>query len=161
MRHYDFSPLYRSSIGFDRVANLLDSMVGAEQVKPAYPPYNIEQKSDDEYRITMAVAGFDQSELTVEAEQNKLTITGKKSDKEDDVNYLHRGIAARNFERRFELADHVRIESATYKNGLLHIDLLRELPEVMKPRTIAIQSEQAQENDRTATKLEQVKQNAA
>lgn len=157
MRHYDFSPLYRSSIGFDRVANLLEGLVGTEQAKPSYPPYNIEQKSDDEYRITMAVAGFDQSELTVEAEQNKLTVTGNKADKEDNRNYLHRGIAARNFERRFELADHVRIDSAAYKNGLLHIDLVRELPEVMKPRTIAIQSEEPQ----VAEKLEEVKQDAA
>lgn len=141
MRAYNLSPLYRSTVGFDRVANMLDNLVDAEPSKTNYPPYNIEQKSDDEYRITLAVAGFAQSELTIEAEHNQLTVSGKKSDQENEVNYLHHGIATRNFERRFELADHVKVAGANYSNGLLHIDLVRELPEVMKPRAIEISND--------------------
>ncbi|GAB1257966.1 Hsp20 family protein [Aurantivibrio plasticivorans] len=139
MRNFDLSPFYRSSIGFDRIANLLDGYT-AERNQPNYPPYNIELSSEDHYRISMAVAGFSESELSIEVEQNQLVVRGKKTEEESDVQYLHQGIAKRNFERAFRLADHVRVDNAKYENGLLHINLVRELPEVMKPRTIEIQS---------------------
>ncbi|WP_295803511.1 Hsp20 family protein [uncultured Microbulbifer sp.] len=138
MRTLDLSPLYRSAIGFDRMANLLDSMSSAEQNQPAYPPYNIELTGEDAYRISMAVAGFDDSELDIQMEQNRLTVSGQKPAEETSRNFLHRGIAARNFERRFQLADHVRVTGAQLANGLLHIDLVREIPEAMKPRKIEI-----------------------
>ncbi|GAA6152092.1 Hsp20 family protein [Pseudoteredinibacter isoporae] len=138
MRNFDLSPLYRSSIGFDRMANILDSLTATEQNQPSYPPYNIELTGDDQYRITMAVAGFAEAELGIEVEENKLTIAGKKEAAKEEKTYLHQGIAARNFERRFQLADHVRVEHAHMENGLLHIDLRREIPEAMKPRSIAI-----------------------
>ena len=138
MRNFDFSPLYRSAIGFDRMANLLDSLSRAEQNQPSYPPYNIELTGEDKYRITMAVAGFDQSELTIEVNQNNLTVSANKQGDEQQRTYLHQGIAARSFERRFQLADHVQVQSAHYENGLLHIDLQRIIPESMKPRTIPI-----------------------
>lgn len=141
MRSFDLTPLYRSSIGFDRMANLLDSVMRTEQSQPSYPPYNIELTGEDQYRISMAVAGFDQSELTIEAKQNTLTVTGKKPGEQQERTFLHRGIAARDFERRFQLADHVRVVTATMENGLLHIELVREVPEAMKPRTIEITSE--------------------
>src|SRR5690606_22328814 len=138
MRNFDFSPLYRSAIGFDRMANLLDSLSRTEQNQPSYPPYNIELTGEDKYRITMAVAGFDQSELTIEVNQNNLTVSANKTADEEQRTYLHQGIAARSFERRFQLADHVQVQSANYENGLLHIDLQRIIPESMKPRTIPI-----------------------
>ncbi|OZY85940.1 heat-shock protein IbpA [Cellvibrio mixtus] len=138
MRNFDFTPLYRSAIGFDRMANLLDNLSRAEQNQPSYPPYNIELTGEDKYRITMAVAGFDQSELTIEVNQNNLTVSANKAGEEQQRTYLHQGIAARSFERRFQLADHVQVQSAHYENGLLHIDLQRIIPESMKPRTIPI-----------------------
>ncbi len=138
MRNFDFTPLYRSAIGFDRMANLLDSLSRAEQNQPSYPAYNIELTGEDKYRITMAVAGFDQSELTIEVNQNHLTVSTNKTADEQQRTYLHQGIAARSFERRFQLADHVQVKSANYENGLLHIDLQRVIPESMKPRTIPI-----------------------
>lgn len=138
MRNFDFTPLYRSAIGFDRMANLLDNLSRAEQNQPSYPPYNIELTGEDKYRITMAVAGFDQAELTIEVNQNNLTISANKAGDEQQRTYLHQGIAARSFERRFQLADHVQVKSAHYENGLLHIDLQRVIPESMKPRTIPI-----------------------
>ncbi|WP_226662243.1 Hsp20 family protein [Microbulbifer aggregans] len=139
MRSLDLSPLYRSAIGYDRLANLLDSMASTEQNQPAYPPYNIELTGEDAYRISMAVAGFDEAELDIQLEQNRLTVSGQKpGNNESSRNFLHRGIAARNFERRFQLADHVRVTDAQLVNGLLHIDLVREIPEAMKPRKIEI-----------------------
>jgi len=135
--NFDFTPLYRSSIGFDRVASLLDSL-STEQNQPSYPPYNIELTGEDQYRISMAVAGFAEAELNIEMEQNKLTITGKRVTEKEQKTFLHQGIAERNFERRFQLADHVRVEHAQIENGLLHIELRREIPEAMKPRTIEI-----------------------
>ncbi|MCV6623060.1 MAG: Hsp20 family protein [Cellvibrionaceae bacterium] len=138
MRNFDLTPLYRSSIGFDRMANILDSLSATEQNQPSYPPYNIELTGEDKYRITMAVAGFSEAELGIEVEENKLSISGKKEPSTEDKTYLHQGIAARNFDRRFQLADHVRVEHAHMENGLLHIDLRREIPEAMKPRSIAI-----------------------
>ena len=138
MRNFDLTPLYRSSIGFDRVAGLLDSLSRNEQSQPSYPPYNIELTGEDHYRISMAVAGFDRAELNIEVNQNNLTVSGNKGTDDKSRTYLHQGIAARNFERRFQLADHVRVESAAVENGLLHVDLVRELPEAIKPRTIDI-----------------------
>lgn len=138
MRTFDFSPLYRSAIGFDRVASLLDSLSRTEQSQPSYPPYNIELTGEDHYRISMAVAGFDRSELNIEVNQNNLTVSGNTQADKQERTYLHQGIAARNFERRFQLADHVRVQAASFENGLLHIDLVREVPEAIKPRTIEI-----------------------
>ena len=141
MRHVDFSPLYRSTVGFDRLFTMLDTLSQPDQAQ-TYPPYNIERTGEATYRITMAVAGFDETELSLEAHAHVLTVKGEKS---DDVNegseYLYRGIAKRAFERRFQLADHVEVQSASLKNGLLHIDLLRNIPEAMKPRKIAIAAE--------------------
>lgn len=132
----DFSPFYHSAIGFDRMASLLDSV--ARDAKPSYPPYNIEQVDENEYRISMAVAGFTEAELDITSEQNTLLISGKQSDEDDSRNYLHRGIAARNFERKFQLAEHVKVVAANLENGLLHVELKREVPEAMKPRKISI-----------------------
>jgi molecular chaperone IbpA len=140
MRSFDLNPLYRSTVGFDRMFNLLDSVGGVETSAPTYPPYNIERTGENEYRVTMAVAGFGEDDLSIEAKENTLTVKGeKKSETEEKENqFLYRGIAARAFERRFQLADHVEVKGATLENGLLHIDLVREIPEAMKPRTVAI-----------------------
>lgn len=138
MRSFDFAPLYRSTIGFDRLASVLDNLSRSEQNQPSYPPYNIEVTGEDHYRISMAVAGFMDSEISINVDQNKLTVSGQKGADDKQRQYLHQGIAERNFERRFQLADYVRVESATMENGLLHVDLVREIPEAMKPRTIAI-----------------------
>lgn len=143
MTTFDLSPLFRTSVGFDRLASLLNSAHRLEQVG-GYPPYNIVSKGENEYRVTMAVAGFAEDELTITTEMNQLTVKGEKAEEQDseDTQFLHRGIATRSFERRFNLADHVRVVGARLDNGLLHIDLERELPEVMKPRSIEIQSGQ-------------------
>ena len=133
---FDLTPLYRTGVGFDRLAKMLDEVNTVDA--PTYPPYNIERTGDDTYRITMAVAGFTPDELAIEVKSHALTVTGEKADRSEQVNFLHRGIAARNFERRFQLADHVEVTGAEIENGLLHIDLKRELPEAMKPRTIKI-----------------------
>ncbi|MEM1198430.1 MAG: Hsp20 family protein [Pseudomonadota bacterium] len=136
---FDFAPLYRSTVGFDRLANMLDQAAGVE-ANTGYPPYNIERTSADEYRITMAVAGFGESDLNIEIKEHTLTVSGKKGDepKAEGVQLLHRGTATRSFERRFQVADHVEVTGAGLENGLLHITLKRELPEAMKPRTIEI-----------------------
>ncbi len=138
MRTFDFAPLYRSTIGFDHLTSLLDSISQREQSQPSYPPYNIELLDKDQYRITMAVAGFVQEDLDVQSEQQTLRVRGKKSDEPGQKNYLHQGIAAREFERVFQLADHVKVTAARLENGLLHIDLRREIPEAMKPKQIPI-----------------------
>jgi molecular chaperone IbpA len=138
MRHIDFTPLYRSTVGFDRLFNLLDSVSGYDQGPTAYPPYNIERLGENEYRITMAVAGFGQDELRVDVKEQTLTVAGEKKPEDKEREFLHRGIAARTFERRFQLADHVEVKGADLKDGLLHIDLVRNVPERLKPRTIAI-----------------------
>jgi len=138
MRHYDFSPLYRSTVGFDRFASLLDQVTAADASANNYPPYNIERTDEDTYRITLAVAGFSEDELNIEAKDGQLIVSGKKVPAEGEVNYLHRGIAERAFERRFQLADHVRATGAITENGLLHVDLVREVPEALKPKTIQI-----------------------
>ncbi|ACI59355.1 molecular chaperone IbpA [Rhizobium leguminosarum] len=133
---FDFAPLYRSSIGFDRVFSLLNNPQRLQAVD-AWPPYDILKVGDNEYRIVMAVAGFEDGDLDITQERNVLHVKGGKAD-DTKAEYLHRGIATRGFERRFELADHVSVENASLKNGLLHIDLKREIPEAMKPRKIAI-----------------------
>lgn len=138
MNAFDFSPLYRSTIGFDRMVDTLDTLSHSDSAQTGYPPYNIELTGDDSYRITMAVAGFKQSELNIEVDQNKLTVTGSRETLKKEPHYLHQGISNQDFERRFQLADHVNIEGASFENGLLHIDLQREIPEAMKPRTIEI-----------------------
>ena len=137
MRNFDLSPLYRSGIGFDRLASMLDAASRNEQ-QPSYPPYNIELTGENAYRISMAVAGFSQDELEILSESGNLVIRGQKAEEQVERQYLYQGIAARNFERRFQLADHVRVESATIADGLLHVDLVREIPEAMKPRRIEI-----------------------
>lgn len=139
MTTFDFSPLFRTAIGFDRMASQLNSAVSNDS--GGYPPYNIEVREENAYRITMAVAGFAESELDIVSEQNVLKISGKQAESEDDgQDYLYRGIANRAFERRFQLAEHVHVNDARLENGLLHIDLVREVPEAMKPRKIEIQS---------------------
>ena len=136
MRHFDFSPLYRSTIGFDRIAQLLDSMGSVDE--GAYPPYNIERLGENESRITMAVAGFADNEIKIEVKEQSLTVRGEKAPDDKERHFLHRGIAARSFERRFQLADYVEVKGADLRDGLLHVDLQRNIPERMKPRTIPI-----------------------
>ena len=135
----DFSPLYRSFIGFDHLAGLIDKASRADK-QSAYPPYNIELLAEDKYRITMAIAGFVEEELDIESKESALIVTGTKTPttNEKERNFLHQGIAERNFERKFQLGDHVKIIGANLENGLLHIDLEREIPEALKPRKIAI-----------------------
>ena len=137
MRTYDFTPLYRSGVGFDRLAQLFDDAQRA-QAAPSYPPYNIELIADDKYRITMAVAGFDRAELDIETERETLKIVGRKREDDSQRTFLHRGIAGRDFEHRFQLADHLKVVDAQIDNGLLYIDLVREVPEALKPRKIVI-----------------------
>jgi molecular chaperone IbpA len=140
MRQIDFSPLYRSTIGFDRLAQLLDTVAGLDNEVAGYPPYNIERLADNEYRITMAVAGFGEDEIKIEVKESTLSVRGEKKLEEKERRFLHRGIAQRSFERRFQLADYVEVKGAELKDGLLHIDLVRDLPERMKPRQIPIGS---------------------
>lgn len=132
----DFSPLYHSTIGFDRMASLLDSVT--RDAKPGYPPYNIEQIDENQYCISMAVAGFSEADLDISSEQNTLVISGRQPQDGAERNYLHRGIAARSFERKFQLAEHVKVVSARLEHGLLHVALEREVPEAMRPRKIPI-----------------------
>jgi len=139
MRHFDLSPLYRSTVGFDRLFNLLDQATSNETA-PSYPPYNIERTAENAYRITIAVAGFGEGDLSIESKENALTVKGEKQLVEgaEKREVLHQGIAARAFERRFQLADYVQVTGASLENGLLHIDLVREIPEAKKPRQIPI-----------------------
>ncbi|WP_315925357.1 Hsp20 family protein [Mesorhizobium sp. SP-1A] len=145
MRHVDFSPLYRSTVGFDRLFTMLDSLAQPEGAQ-TYPPYNIERTGENSYRISMAVAGFSDDEISIEAHRNVLTVKGERKEEGDKEGseLLYRGIASRSFERRFQLADHVDVVGATLKNGLLHIDLKRNIPEELKPRKIAISSASAE-----------------
>ena len=138
MRTYDFTPLFRSTVGFDRMSRLLESALSAEENSNAYPPYNIERMDDTHYRITMAVAGFSESEIEVVSENTTLTIRSKAKTEADTAKYLYRGIAGRAFERRFQLADHVHVTGASLENGLLHVSLEQVVPEQLKPRTIPI-----------------------
>lgn len=140
MRHFDLSPLYRSTVGFDRLFSLLDQ-AGGQETASAYPPYNIERTGENDYRVTLAVAGFSREDLTIETRENTLTIKGAKEHGEPEGvkrEILHQGIAARAFERRFQLADHMVVTGATLGNGLLHVDLVRQIPEAQKPRRIEI-----------------------
>ncbi|WP_337841209.1 Hsp20 family protein [Rheinheimera sp.] len=137
MSNLDFSPFYRSFIGFDHLANLMDAAVRNEK-QPAYPPYNIEVTGEDQYRITMAIAGFGEDELSIETEHNTLLVKGQRADKTEGRRFLHQGIAERNFERKFQLSDYIKVTGASVANGLLHIELVREVPEALKPRKIAI-----------------------
>ena len=138
MTTFDFSPLYRTSVGFDRLASMMSSATRQDQGN-SYPPYNIRTTGEDHYQITMAVAGFSEDDIDIITEHNRLVITGKRADEEEEqVEYLHRGIATRSFERHLNLADHVKVVRANLENGLLHIDLEREIPEAMKPRSIKI-----------------------
>lgn len=141
MRNFDLAPLYRATVGFDQIADLMDRVFTNDDSKETYPPYNIEKTDEDAWRITIAVAGFCDAELSVEVRDGSLIVTAQKS-AEDDKVYLHRGIATRAFERRFHMAEHVRVVGAAHKDGMLHIDLLRELPEALKPRQIEIASDQ-------------------
>ena len=140
MRQFDFSPLYRSSVGFDHMAALLDSVTGQAVDASTFPPYNIERLGENSYRISMAVAGFAPDDLKIEAKEGLLTVRGEKAEDSKDRDFLHRGIAGRSFERRFQLADYVEVKAADVKDGMLHIDLSREVPEKMKPRTVPIGS---------------------
>ena len=136
---FDFAPFHRSTVGFDRLFSMLDQVSGGDGSVPSYPPYNIERSDDNSYRILVAVAGFTDADLSIEAKENMLTIRGEKqNDDEKSGEVLYQGIAGRNFERSFRLADHVQVKGASLKNGLLHVDLVREIPEAMKPRTIPI-----------------------
>jgi len=140
MRHFDRAPLYRASVGFDRMADLMDRVLSADSATQSYPPYNIEKTGDDSYRITIAVAGFGSDDLSVEMRDGAVIVTARKPAEEGERSFLHRGIATRAFERRFALAEHIRVSGASHQDGLLHIDLLRELPEALKPRRIQIEA---------------------
>ena len=147
MRSFDFAPLYRASVGFDQIADMMDRVLSSEINTATYPPYNIEKTADDAYRISVAVAGFSDTDLSVEVRDGSLIVSANKSDEDEGKTYLHRGIATRAFERKFQLADHVRVTGAAHADGMLHIDLVRELPEVLKPRRIEIASGTAAAQD--------------
>ena len=138
MERFDFTPLFRSTIGFDRLARLVDTANRVDSTAQAYPPYNIEKTGEDSYRLTMAVAGFSRDELDITVHENTLIVTGRAQKDDENGRYLHQGIARRAFERRFSLADHLKVSGASIDNGLLHVDLVREVPEAMKPRTVKI-----------------------
>lgn len=138
MRSFDLTPLYRATVGFDQIADLMDRVMTTETAGQSYPPYNIEKTDDQAWRISLAVAGFSEQDLTIEQHENSLHVVGSKAADKGDRTYLHRGIANRSFKRRFDLADHVRVTAATHENGMLHIDLVREVPEALKPRRIEI-----------------------
>ncbi|EIE50224.1 heat-shock protein [Salipiger aestuarii] len=146
MRHFDLAPLYRATVGFDQIADLMDRALASDVSQATYPPYNIEKTADDAYRISIAVAGFADADLSVELRDHQLVVSARKSDEDDGKTFLHRGIATRAFERRFTLADHVRVTGAVHEHGMLHIDLQREIPEALKPRRIEI----ARSSDRPA-----------
>ena len=138
MRSYDFSPLYRATVGFDKITDLLDRALATDVAQPTYPPYNIEKTDENAYRISIAVAGFTGDELSVEVKDGSLIVSARKAGEDAGKTFLHRGIATRAFERRFALADHVKVSGATHADGMLHVDLVREVPEALKPRRIEI-----------------------
>jgi molecular chaperone IbpA len=158
MDRFDFSPLFRSTIGFDRLTRLVDAATRVDSASLAYPPYNIEKTGEDAYRLTMAVAGFSEDELDITVQENTLLVTGKAKKDEDENRYLHRGIAGRAFERRFSLADHIKVVGASLVNGMLHVDLVHEVPEAAKPRRIQIGTGRPEV---TAPQQEQVTQRQA
>lgn len=147
MRNFDLAPLYRATVGFDQIADMMDRVLSSDISHPTYPPYNIEKTADDAYRISIAVAGFSDADLSVEVKEGALVVSARKSDEDDSKTYLHRGIATRAFERKFQLADHVRVTGAAHADGMLHIDLVREVPEALKPRRIEIAKADAIEKD--------------
>jgi molecular chaperone IbpA len=147
MRNFDLAPLYRATVGFDQIADLLDRVMASDVPQPTYPPYNIEKTADDAYRISIAVAGFAASDLNVEVKEGAVVVSATKAEDDGNRTYLHRGIATRAFERRFQLADHVKVTGASHVDGMLHIDLQREVPEALKPRRIAIANGEAQTKD--------------
>jgi molecular chaperone IbpA len=147
MRTFDFAPLNRATIGFDQIADLMDRVLTNEATQSSYPPYNIEKIAEDAYRISIAVAGFSDADLSVEVKENSLVVSARKVEDDKERTYLHRGIATRAFERRFHLADHIRVTGASHENGMLHIELQREIPEALKPRRIEIASTKAVETD--------------
>ncbi|NBX10252.1 MAG: heat-shock protein, partial [Marivivens sp.] len=138
MRSFDLAPLYRATVGFDQIADLMDRVMSTETTQTSYPPYNIEKTGEQAWRISLAVAGFSDDDLTVELRENALLVSGRKPEEDGERAYLHRGIANRAFDRRFHLADHVRVTGASHQNGMLHVDLVREVPEALKPRRIEI-----------------------
>lgn len=148
MRSFDFAPLHRASVGFDQIADLMDRVLTNDVSQPSYPPYNIEKTAPDAYRISIAVAGFSEDDLSVEVRENALIVSARKAEEDgENRTFLHRGIATRAFERRFALADHVRVTGAAHENGMLHIDLQREIPESLKPRRITISSSAKSDKD--------------
>jgi molecular chaperone IbpA len=150
MRHFDLAPLYRATVGFDQIADMMDRVLANDIGQSSYPPYNIEKTADDAYRISIAVAGFSESDLSVEVKENALVVSARKAEESeagDGRTFLHRGIATRAFERRFQLADHVRVTGASHADGMLHIELKREVPEALKPRRIEIASGSAADKD--------------
>lgn len=147
MRNFDFSPLYRATVGFDQIADMMDRVLSNDVSTQSYPPYNIEKTAEDAYRISIAVAGFSEADLSVEVKEHALVVSAKKPDQAGERSFLHRGIATRAFERRFQLADHVRVTGARHQDGMLHIELVREVPEALKPRRIEIASAPVAEKD--------------
>ncbi|MCQ0091786.1 Hsp20 family protein [Roseovarius sp. M141] len=152
MRNFDLAPLYRATVGFDQIADMMDRVLTSDVAQPTYPPYNIEKTADDGWRISIAVAGFAEDDLSVELREGALIVSAQKADDGEERTYLHRGIATRAFERRFQLADHVRVTGAAHADGMLHVDLVREVPEALKPRRIAIESRSASNKDVLDTK---------
>ena len=140
MRSFDFAPLYRSTVGFDQLADMMDRVFTNDTGQNSYPPYNIEKTADDAYRISIAVAGFSAEDLGIELKEHSLIVTARKAESDESRSFLHRGIATRAFERRFQLADHIKVTGASHEDGMLHIDLMREVPEALKPRRIEIAS---------------------
>ncbi len=138
MRTLNLAPLHRATVGFDQITDMMDRILSNDQGQQSYPPYNIEKTADDSWRISIAVAGFGEDDLHVEVKENALHVTAKKADDEGERSYIHRGIATRAFSRRFHLADHVKVTGASHENGMLHIELTREVPEALKPRRIEI-----------------------
>ena len=138
MRNFDLAPLYRATVGFDQIADMMDRVLSSDMGQPTYPPYNIEKTADDAYRMSIAVAGFADSDLSVEVKDGALIVSARKAEDDSERTFLHRGIATRAFERKFQLADHVKVTGASHADGMLHIDLVREMPEALKPRRIEI-----------------------
>lgn len=147
MRNFDLAPLYRATVGFDQIADMMDRVLAADINQPTYPPYNIEKTADDAYRISIAVAGFSADDLMVEVKDGALVVSARKAEDDSQRSFLHRGIATRAFERKFQLADHVRVTGASHADGMLHIDLVREVPEALKPRRITIASGNSVDKD--------------
>jgi molecular chaperone IbpA len=152
MRSYDLTPLFRSSVGFDRLANLMDSALRSDET-PSYPPYNIERTGEDTYRISMAVAGFSEGDIEIVAQDNALSVIGRQSKEETPKNFLYRGIAGRPFERKFELAEYIQVSGASLENGLLHIELVRQVPEAKKPRNVKINGKAQVEQPQVENKV--------